>query len=39
MNTLIYHKTGGYWGVLENGHSVFSGSFPACIEYLRFMYS
>ena len=30
----IYHKIGDYWGVLIDGHTVFSGSYEACLEYV-----
>ena len=31
--TLIYHKIDNYYGVLVDGHTVFSGSYDACVEY------
>lgn len=36
---IVYHKVDDYWGVLVEGHSVFSGSYAACIDYLRLMTS
>ena len=30
---LIYHKIEDYYGVLVDGHTVFSGSYAACVEY------
>lgn len=31
---LIYHKTDDYYGVLVQGHTVFSGSYEACVDYV-----
>ena len=30
----IYHKIDEYYGVLVDGHTVFSGTLDACHEYL-----
>ena len=32
---LIYHKIDDYYGVLVNGMTMFSGSYDACVEYVR----
>ena len=36
---IIYHKIENYYGVLVDGMTMFSGSYDACIEYIRLMKS
>ena len=35
MPVAIYHKVGEYWGVMVEGHTVFSGSKEACEDYIK----
>jgi len=32
---LIYHKIDEYYGVLWNGMTMFSGSYDACVDYIK----
>jgi len=32
---LIFHKIDDYYGVLVEGHTVFSGSYEACQDYIK----